>query len=122
MTKRNFILASCSLHHLSAIIMRPTRILRQKNLLLAFDAFGTLYKPFKPIAEQYADAARRYGIAGVDQPSLKESFETVYRAQMKENPNYGKETGMGPAQWWRNVCQKFYKLDLSPRFADECDR
>ena len=38
-----------------------------KNLLLTFDVFGTLTRPRLPIARQYAEAARRYGIqADVD--------------------------------------------------------
>lgn len=34
----------------------------KKNLLLCLDAFGTIFSPKRPIAEQYAEVARSFGI------------------------------------------------------------
>lgn len=34
----------------------------KKNLLLCLDAFGTIFSPKRPIAEQYAEVARTFGI------------------------------------------------------------
>jgi hypothetical protein len=34
----------------------------KKNLLLALDAFGTLFAPRAPIAVQYGEVARQHGI------------------------------------------------------------
>ena len=47
----------------------------KKNLLLAFDAFGTLFTPKAPIAAQYGEVARRYQVAvGVADNEIKQSF------------------------------------------------
>lgn len=47
----------------------------KKNLLLAFDAFGTLFTPKRSIAAQYGEIARKYKVAvGVSDDEIKNSF------------------------------------------------
>lgn len=50
--------------------------LHKRNLLLAFDAFGTLFTPRKPIAVLYGEVARRHGLSGFSDDDLKTSFYT----------------------------------------------
>jgi hypothetical protein len=39
----------------------------KRNLLLCFDAFGTLFRPRSPIAEQYGSIARSMGVKITDE-------------------------------------------------------
>ena len=88
--------------------MHPTqRLLQKRNLLLAFDAFGTLYRPNSPIPKQYGRYGLQYGIdcqQGDDVTSLKKSFKRAFGEESSANPNYGKVTGLGAEKWWANVC------------------
>ena len=43
-------------------------------LLLTLDAFGTLFIPREPIAKQYGDVARRYGLTGFSNEDVNSSF------------------------------------------------
>ncbi|KAJ9649643.1 hypothetical protein H2199_000421 [Coniosporium tulheliwenetii] len=64
----------------------------KKKLLLAFDAFGTLFTPKTPIASQYGEVARRYKVAeGVSDNEIKKSFGKAFKEESKEHPNYGKK-------------------------------
>lgn len=38
--------------------------LASRNLLICFDAFGTLFTPKLPIAKQYGNVARSFGLTG----------------------------------------------------------
>lgn len=81
--------------------MQSTRPLaRKKNLLLAFDAFGTLYTPNARIPEAYAAAASHHGITC---GSVRDSFTEAFDKEAEQNPNYGKATGLGAERWWANV-------------------
>jgi len=46
----------------------------RRNLLLAFDAFDTLFTPCRPIAVQYGEIGRRHGIRGFSDEELSKSF------------------------------------------------
>jgi hypothetical protein len=85
--------------------MHPTLTLaRKKNLLLAFDAFGTLFYPKQPIHQQYGQFAARYGIECFEQrQSVMETFRQAFKDESKKNPNYGKVTGLGAEGWWAHV-------------------
>ena len=48
--------------------------LLRKDLLLCFDAFGTLFTPKAPIAEQYGEIARRHGLSGFSDQQIKDAF------------------------------------------------
>lgn len=90
--------------------MHPTqRLLRKKNLLLVFDAFGTLYQPNSPIPTQYGRIGLRHGVnrqRGGDTGPLKNSFKRAFGEESTANPNYGKATGLGAEKWWANVSSK----------------
>jgi hypothetical protein len=98
--------------------IRP--ISRKKNLLLAFDAFGTLFEPNCPIPQAYGKAALRHGIRFIDKSEhqlksedcapVKKSFSRAFKHESAQNPNYGKATGLGAEKWWANV--KLLSLDL----------
>jgi hypothetical protein len=88
--------------------------LGQKNLLLAFDAFGTLYTPNIPIPQAYGRTALRHGVRCApqkpeDQMTLedfepvKKSFGRAFKAESARNPNYGRATGLGAEKWWASV-------------------
>ena len=87
--------------------------LQKRNLFLTFDAFGTLYKPRRPVAEAYGRAALRHGIVCVQDLSreikaedfnlVKASFSQAYKEESGRHPNYGKLAGIGVQHWWANV-------------------
>lgn len=45
------------------------------SLLITFDALGTLYRPTKPIAVQYANVAANLGFPRVKVSELDKSFQ-----------------------------------------------
>jgi hypothetical protein len=75
----------------------------KKNLLICFDAFGTLFTPRKPVAQQYSEVARSFGLGGFSDDDIAQSFKKAFKHESKTNPNYGKRTGMGAEKWWGNV-------------------
>ncbi|EME77306.1 uncharacterized protein MYCFIDRAFT_42149 [Pseudocercospora fijiensis CIRAD86] len=80
-----------------------------RNLLLCFDAFGTLFKPRLPIMQQYSDVARSYGLSGFTSEDVGKAFNigdsTAFKEESKRNPNYGKANGLNAGIWWTNVHQ-----------------
>lgn len=96
---------NCSRKASIASTMHPTRPLRRKkNLLLAFDAFGTLFHPKQPIPKQYGHFAEKYGIDHTNsQYNIKDTFKDAFKDESHKNPNYGKATGLGAEKWWANV-------------------
>ncbi|KAH8807324.1 hypothetical protein F5884DRAFT_844368 [Xylogone sp. PMI_703] len=97
----------------------------RRNLLLCFDAFGTLFRPKRPVFEQYSEVARRCGIANFSHSELQSSFQAAFRDEARQNPNYGKATGLGATRWWTNVIRKTFTprtnsgqvlhMDLAPK-------
>ena len=47
----------------------------KRNLLICFDAFGTLFTPKRPVAQQYAEVARSLGLGGFSDDEVQESFK-----------------------------------------------
>lgn len=94
--------------------MLPTRVqCAKKNLLLCFDAFGTLFQPNVPIPRAYAEAAARHGVkcGGHDSAAnVGREFKRAFKEVSKSHPNYGKATGLGPEKWWRNVGQYMFSV------------
>lgn len=80
-----------------------TSTMSKKNLLLCLDAFGTLFKPRYPIAQQYGDVARQLGLTDITDDAVEASFKKAYKAESKEHPNFGKAVGMDSEGWWTNV-------------------
>jgi hypothetical protein len=78
----------------------------KKNLLLCLDAFGTLFKPTKPIGALYAEVAARHGVPTGGSDGAREvgdRFKAAFKGETKRHPNYGKATGLGAEKWWANV-------------------
>ncbi|KAK3686151.1 hypothetical protein B0T22DRAFT_538342 [Podospora appendiculata] len=77
----------------------------KRNLLLCFDAFGTLYKPRQPIGDQYMRMAKRHGLArqSVTPEVLEARFKSAFDSRTALWPNYGRGTGMTSEVWWRAV-------------------
>lgn len=73
------------------------------SLLLCFDAYGTLFLPKRPVAQQYAEVARQCGITGIRDDEVHSSFRAAFKDEAKKNPNFGKATGLGATKWWTNV-------------------
>lgn len=78
------------------------------NLLLAFDAFGTLFAPRQPIVTQYGDVARRHGLNGFTDDELHASFRRAFKEESLEHPNYGKNVGMTAPQWWSSIISRTF--------------
>ncbi|KAL7944380.1 hypothetical protein V8C42DRAFT_346131 [Trichoderma barbatum] len=78
------------------------------NLLLCFDAFGTLFKPKGAVAQQYAEVARQCGITGFSDNELQSRLLSAIKEEREQNPNYGKATGLGATKWWTNVIRKTF--------------
>ncbi len=74
-----------------------------RNLLLCFDAFGTLFTPKQPVAQQYAMVAHRCGLESFGVEQVQASFKTAFSSESKAHPNYGRDSGMGAEKWWANV-------------------
>ncbi|KAF5675843.1 putative hydrolase [Fusarium heterosporum] len=75
----------------------------RRNLLLCFDAFGTLIRPVQPVAQQYAQVARQCGLTDFSDDELQSTLISTIKKESKRNPNWGKETGLGATKWWTNV-------------------
>ncbi|KAF2097556.1 haloacid dehalogenase [Rhizodiscina lignyota] len=87
----------------------------KKNLLLCFDAFGTLFTPQPSVPEQYSDVARRHGLTGFSVEELNSTFRKAFKDEAKQHPNYGKSVGMKPPQWWANIISKTFQPFLKPQ-------
>ena len=79
----------------------------KRNLLICFDAFGTLFAPKRPVAQQYAEVASSLANRKFTEDEVQISFKKAFKNESKENPNYGKATGMDAEKWWTNVCLTF---------------
>jgi hypothetical protein len=62
-----------------------------------------LFKPRKPIAEQYAAVACQCGLDGFSTEQIQASFKAAFSGESKAHPNYGRASGMGAETWWTNV-------------------
>lgn len=80
-----------------------TAMPRKPNLLLCFDAFGTLFTPKRPIAQQYGEVARSFGLGPFSDDQVAKSFKAAFKNEAKRNPNFGKDDGMNAEMWWTNV-------------------
>ncbi|KAK3690763.1 hypothetical protein LTR37_018985 [Vermiconidia calcicola] len=74
----------------------------KRNLLICFDAFGTLFTPKTPVARQYAEVATTLCSRSFGEDEVSRSFKTAYKNESKKNPNFGKANGLNPEKWWTN--------------------
>lgn len=56
-------------------MQEPNTNMSKRNLLICFDAFGTLYTPKRPVAEQYGEVARSLGLGGFSDEDVTKSFK-----------------------------------------------
>lgn len=89
-------------------LSRPIMKAAKPNLLLCFDAFGTLFSPKGPVAQQYAEVARQCDFTGFSDKELQSRLLEAIKDEREQNPNYGKATGLGATQWWTNVIHKTF--------------
>ena len=82
----------------------------KRNLLICFDAFGTLFSPKRPVAQQYAEVASSMGPRQFTESEVQSSFKIAFKNELKQNPNYGKATNMTPETWWTNASLNHVKF------------
>ncbi|KAK4211308.1 hypothetical protein QBC37DRAFT_427199 [Rhypophila decipiens] len=82
----------------------------KRNLLICFDAFGTLFKPKRSVEEQYTLVAHKFGVGinpdgtnHFNSADVRSSFRAAFKSSAKEYPNYGRAVGMGATAWWTKV-------------------
>lgn len=80
-----------------------------RNILICFDAFGTLFTPQIPIAKQYGNVARSFGLKGFNEEDVGRAFRIAFKNETKRNPNYGKWNGLDPEMWWSRVITNTFK-------------
>ncbi|USW55736.1 Putative HAD superfamily protein [Septoria linicola] len=85
-----------------------------RNLLICFDAFGTLFKPRYPIAQQYGDVARSFGLSGFTNDDVASSFKAAFKKESRANPNYGKANGLNAEKWWTNIITNTFTPIIAP--------
>jgi len=66
-------LESTSTNH--TLMHEDSSNMSKRNLLLCFDAFGTLFTPKRPIAQQYGEVARSLGLGGFSDEQVQTSFK-----------------------------------------------
>ncbi|GAB7324080.1 hypothetical protein MBLNU13_g07469t2 [Cladosporium sp. NU13] len=86
----------------------------RKNLFICFDAFGTLFTPRKPVAQQYSEVARSFGLGGFSDDDIAKAFKDAFKKESTQNPNYGKATGLGAEKWWSNIIHNTFKPYYHP--------
>ncbi|PLB45787.1 hypothetical protein P170DRAFT_439508 [Aspergillus steynii IBT 23096] len=99
---------------------------RQRILLLTLDAFNTIYHPRVPIPDAYIHAARARNLPRAQlltPTSLGKAFKSIFKAQTKAYPNYGRELAIrgeygGARQWWEEIVRGTFRIALSDGFAE----
>ncbi|KAL2159030.1 hypothetical protein VTH06DRAFT_2789 [Thermothelomyces fergusii] len=81
----------------------------QRNLLLCFDAFGTLFHPKRPVMEQYVAVAQQCGLRGFGVRDVELSFKAAFSRESELHPNYGRASGIGALKWWTNVITQTFR-------------
>ncbi|EPE06431.1 haloacid dehalogenase [Ophiostoma piceae UAMH 11346] len=85
---------------------------KARNLVICFDAFGTLFKIKQPIEQQYGDIARRqFGLddPGMTDDQLRASFRAAFKTASRQHPNYGHTSNMGATAWWTSVINDTFR-------------
>ncbi|QIW95734.1 hypothetical protein AMS68_001252 [Peltaster fructicola] len=95
--------------------MLPLSRMPARNILVCFDAFGTLFNPKTPVVHQYGEVARALGLRGFSDADLGAAFSAAFKNESKQNPNYGRATGLGAEKWWTNVTNQSLSSDLAPK-------
>lgn len=80
----------------------------KRHLLIAMDAFGTLFFPKPSIAEQYISLASKHGIPDLKQTDIETSFHKSFKLMRQQYPNYGKKAGLDTESWWKAVLERTF--------------
>lgn len=105
-------------------LIDPSKMIREtedkfpKPILLSFDAFGTLYRPKKPVAEQYHEiSSKEFGIK-TSLKSITTRFPQIYKELQGEYPNYGKDsvTITNCDEWWLELIIRLFDI---PHYKDD---
>ncbi|KAK3402674.1 hypothetical protein B0T20DRAFT_4987 [Sordaria brevicollis] len=94
-----------------------SRAPKKFNLLIAFDAFETLYAPKEPVHKTYGQFARDNGLKHASDDVVAKYLHNRITTAAKEYPNYGKHIkGMTPEGWWMKVIKNIF-TDVEPTLA-----
>lgn len=74
--------------------------------LITFDVTGTLL--MTKLEEHYVEIGSQYGLS-VDPQKLARSFKNSLHKLSIEHPIYGKHTGIGWENWWRQIVHNVFK-------------
>ncbi|XP_076664852.1 rhythmically expressed gene 2 protein [Andrena cerasifolii] len=74
--------------------------------LITFDVTGTLL--MTKLEEHYVAIGSQHGLS-VDPRKLARSFKHNFHRLSKEHPVYGKHTGIGWENWWRQIVHNVFK-------------
>ncbi|XP_058793166.1 rhythmically expressed gene 2 protein-like isoform X2 [Phymastichus coffea] len=75
--------------------------------LITFDVTGTLL--MTKLEQHYADVARSHGLSGLDGPRMSKTFRDSFKRLQIEHPIYGRHTGLGWENWWRNIVYDVFR-------------
>lgn len=95
------------------------------DVVLSFDALGTLYRFKEPFANQYLKVARRCGMKLSTAPeALDKAFKVAFRDISREYPNYGKGKLDNPQVWWETLIEQTFDeatngASLPPSLSEE---
>ncbi|CAD1475546.1 unnamed protein product, partial [Heterotrigona itama] len=73
--------------------------------LITFDVTGTL---LMAKLEHYVEIGSQYGLS-IDRCKLARSFKNSFHKLSLEHPIYGKHTGIGWENWWRQIVHNVFK-------------
>ncbi|KAF2664003.1 hypothetical protein BT63DRAFT_461120 [Microthyrium microscopicum] len=86
----------------------------RRPILVALDAFGTIFSPRKPIGEQYVSVAEEHGLKGLSVDGVNRSFKSAFKHMSQEHPNYGKISDMKSSNlWWYELINRTFSPHLS---------
>ena len=84
--------------------------------LVTFDVTGTLL--MTKLTEHYAEIGLQHGVIVSNARELGRSFKSNFAQMTREHPVYGKHSGLGWENWWRQIVYNVFK-DQDRRISDE---
>ncbi|KAK9365675.1 hypothetical protein V1509DRAFT_666928 [Lipomyces kononenkoae] len=84
--------------------------------LLTLDAFGTIYRPWPSVPDQYSQIySQHFPTHAAVPPSLvSTSFGKAYKSRVRSHPNY---LG-GEKEWWTNVIKMTFTIAAAGAFTE----
>lgn len=84
--------------------------------LVTFDVTGTLL--MTKLVENYSKIGLQHGVKISNSRELAGSFKRNFKQLAKEHPNFGRHSGLGWENWWRQIVYNVFK-DQDERVSDE---